>query len=100
MGGRGPPGQPAYLMGPSGAFTPDPEADWYLFAGDEAALPAIGAALEALPDDAIGRVFIEVAGPDDQIRAHRRPRGVGSSGSTAVAGPTWYPRRGRVTTRR
>jgi NADPH-dependent ferric siderophore reductase len=61
------PGQPAYLMGPSGAFAPDPEADWYLFAGDEAALPAIGAALEALPADAVGRAYIEVAGPDDQL---------------------------------
>ena len=61
------PGQPAYLMGPGGAYSPDPEADWYLFAGDEAALPAIGAALEALPADAVGRAFIEVAGPADQI---------------------------------
>ncbi|CQD24970.1 siderophore-interacting protein [Mycolicibacterium conceptionense] len=29
------PGQPAYLMGPSGAYTPDPAADWHLLAGDE-----------------------------------------------------------------
>jgi NADPH-dependent ferric siderophore reductase len=61
------PGQPAYLMGPSGAYAPDPAADWHLLAGDEAAVPAIGAALEALPDNAIGQVFIEVAGPDDEI---------------------------------
>lgn len=61
------PGQPAYLMGPSGAYSPDPAADWHLLAGDEAALPAISAALEALPADAVGRVFIEVAGPDDEI---------------------------------
>jgi NADPH-dependent ferric siderophore reductase len=61
------PGQPAYLMGPSGAYAPDPAADWHLFAGDESAVPAISAALESLPDDAIGRVFIEVAGPDDEI---------------------------------
>ena len=61
------PGQPAYLMGPSGAYAPDPAADWHLLAGDESALPAIGAALEALPDNAIGKVFIEVAGPDDEI---------------------------------
>jgi NADPH-dependent ferric siderophore reductase len=69
------PGQPAYLMGPGGAFSPDPEADWYLFAGDEAALPAIGAALEALPADAVGRAYIEVAGPDDQIEL-TAPEGV------------------------
>jgi NADPH-dependent ferric siderophore reductase len=61
------PGQPAYLMGPSGAYAPDPAADWHLLAGDEAAVPAIGAALEALPDNAIGQVFIEVAGPEDEI---------------------------------
>jgi NADPH-dependent ferric siderophore reductase len=69
------PGQPAYLMGPSGAYTPDPAADWHLLAGDESALPAISAALEALPANAIGKVFIEVAGPDDEI-ALRAPAGV------------------------
>ncbi len=70
------PGQPAYLMGPSGAYAPDPAADWHLLAGDEAALPAISAALEALPDNAIGKVFIEVAGPDDEIPL-KSPPGVG-----------------------
>ena len=69
------PGQPAYLMGPSGAYAPDPAADWHLMAGDEAAVPAIGAALEALPDNAIGRVLIEVAGPDDEI-ALKKPDSV------------------------
>ncbi len=60
-------GQRIFVMGPSGAYAPDPAADWHLLAGDEAALPAISAALEALPDDAIGKAFIEVAGPEDQI---------------------------------
>lgn len=69
------PGQPAYLMGPSGAYAPDPAADWHLLAGDEAAVPAISAALEALPDNAIGRVFIEVAGPDDEVPL-KKPDGV------------------------
>jgi NADPH-dependent ferric siderophore reductase len=54
-------------MGPSGAYSPDPAADWHLLAGDEAALPAISAALEALPDNAIGAAFVEVAGPEDEI---------------------------------
>lgn len=70
------PGQPAYLMGPSGAYSPDPEADWHLMAGDEAALPAISAALEALPDNAVGKVFIEIAGPEDEIPL-KAPAGVG-----------------------
>jgi len=69
------PGQPAYLMAPSGAYAPAPAAAWHLLAGDEAALPAIGAALEALADDAVGKVFLEVGGPDDQI-ALTAPPGV------------------------
>jgi len=69
------PGQPAYLMGPSGAYAPDPAADWHLLAGDESGLPAISAALEALPPNAIGKAFIEVSGPDDEI-ALTAPDGV------------------------
>lgn len=61
------PGDTIYLMGPSGAYSPDPDADWHLFAGDEAGIPAISAALEALPPNAVGKVFIEVAGPEDEI---------------------------------
>ena len=61
------PGQPAYLMGPSGAYAPDPAADWHLLAGDEAGLPALSTALEALPPSAIGYAYIEVAGPDDEL---------------------------------
>ncbi|KZS53427.1 siderophore-interacting protein [Mycobacterium ostraviense] len=61
------PGQRMYLMGPGGAYAPDPAADWHLLAGDESALPAIAAALEALPAKAVGQAFIEVAGPDDEI---------------------------------
>jgi NADPH-dependent ferric siderophore reductase len=62
------PGQPIYLMGPGGAYTPDPAVDWHLLAGDESALPAIAAALEALPANAVGKAFIEVAGQEDEIR--------------------------------
>jgi NADPH-dependent ferric siderophore reductase len=54
-------------MGPSGAYSPDPAADWHLLAGDEAGLPAIGAALEAMAPDAVGVAFMEVSGPDDEI---------------------------------
>lgn len=61
------PGERIHLMGPSGAYKPDPTADWHLLAGDESALPAIAAALEALPETAVGKAFIEVAGPDDEI---------------------------------
>lgn len=69
------PGDDIRLMGPSGAYAPKGSADWHLFAGDEAGLPAISAALEALPDDAVGRAFIEIAGPEDEI-ALNAPSGV------------------------
>ena len=82
------PGDPAYLMGPSGAYAPDPAADWYLFAGDEAAIPAISVALDALPADAVGQVFIEVATPDDELELNA-PAGVTVS---------WVHRGGRADT--
>lgn len=64
---RAKPGEDVYLMGPGGAYSPNSTADWHLFAGDEAGLPAISAALEALPVDAVGKAFIEVSGPEDEI---------------------------------
>lgn len=69
------PGRRLFVMGPSGAYSPDPQADWHLLAGDESAVPAISTALEALPDSAIGKVFIEVAGPEDQVEL-KAPAGV------------------------
>ncbi len=64
------------LRGPGGAFAPDPAADWYLLAGDETAIPAISASVEKLDASAVGRVIIEVAGPEDEIvvRLARRRR--------------------------
>ena len=53
------------FAGPGGAFNPDPAVDWYLFAADEAALPATAAVLEALPASAVGQVFLEVGGAED-----------------------------------
>jgi NADPH-dependent ferric siderophore reductase len=47
------------LSGAGGAYRPDPGVDWHLFAGDESALPAICAALEALPRDARGIAYLE-----------------------------------------
>ena len=61
------PGDPVTFGGPGGAFSPDPDADWYLFAADESALPAVAAALEALAADAVGHAFIEVEGPADEL---------------------------------
>ncbi|MFE2264665.1 siderophore-interacting protein [Streptomyces griseosporeus] len=60
------PGETIRFMGPGGAYAPDAGADWHLLAGDESALPAIAAALEALPEGAVAHAFIEVAGPEEE----------------------------------
>ncbi|MFK3983933.1 siderophore-interacting protein [Micromonospora sp. NPDC050397] len=60
------PGDPMMFLGPGGGYAPNQEADWHLLVGDESALPAIGATLERLPVDATARVFVEVAGPDEE----------------------------------
>jgi NADPH-dependent ferric siderophore reductase len=60
------PGDMIGFNGPGGAYTPDPEAS-HLLAGDEAALPAIAAALERLPTDAEAEVFVEVADAAHEI---------------------------------
>lgn len=61
------PGEEISMYGPSGAYSPRPDADWHLFAGDESAIPAIAAAVESLPEDAIAKVFIEIADRKDEI---------------------------------
>jgi NADPH-dependent ferric siderophore reductase len=60
------PGDQITFMGPGGGYRPSPDAAWHLLAGDESALPAIGAALERLPGGARALVFVEVAGPDEE----------------------------------
>lgn len=55
-----------HLRGPSGAYAPDPDADWHLFVGDEAAIPAIGASLERLEAGAKAVAFIEVDDESEQ----------------------------------
>jgi NADPH-dependent ferric siderophore reductase len=53
-------GDQLQLVGPGGAYAPDPEADWHLLAGDEAAIPAIAAALPRLPAGVPAFVILEV----------------------------------------
>jgi NADPH-dependent ferric siderophore reductase len=53
------PGDTLTLSGAGGAYAPDPADDWHLFLGDESAVPAIGSALAALPDDARGIAYLE-----------------------------------------
>ena len=58
------PGASIGFFGPGGGYAPDPEADVHLFVGDEAAIPAIAAALDRLPEEAEAQVVLEVANSD------------------------------------
>ncbi|WP_028047353.1 siderophore-interacting protein [Cellulomonas sp. URHE0023] len=60
-------GDEVLVVGPGGAWSPDPTAASYLFAGDASALPAIAVALERLAPDAVGHAVVEVHGPEDEI---------------------------------
>lgn len=67
------PGESVTVRGPGGAYSPRPDADWHLIAGDESALPAISAAVEALGPDAVAKVFVEVADERDRIELSAGP---------------------------
>lgn len=60
------PGQSLILAGPGPSYQVDPEADWFVLAGDDAALPAIATILDALPATARARVLLEVADEHEQ----------------------------------
>jgi NADPH-dependent ferric siderophore reductase len=64
---RARPGDVIHVRGPNGGYVPDPAADWHLFVGDEAGLPAISASLEAMPPGARATAFIEVGGSADEV---------------------------------
>lgn len=59
------PGDLMVLSRPKGTFRPDASAEQHLYVGDESAIPAISAALEMLPSNAMGKVFLEVDGEED-----------------------------------
>lgn len=61
------PGARIGFRGPGGKFVPDAAADSHLLVGDDAAIPAIAATLEALPRDAVAHVFVEVDGDDHRL---------------------------------
>lgn len=60
-------GDVAVIMGPGGGYAPDPQVDWHLFAGDLSAVPAIAAALEALPASARGVALVEAELQEDVL---------------------------------
>lgn len=61
------PGDVLVFTGPSGAYRPAPDADWHLLVGDESALPAISASLEALPPAAWAVVRLVCDGPEHEV---------------------------------
>ncbi|WP_328916981.1 MULTISPECIES: siderophore-interacting protein [unclassified Streptomyces] len=96
------PGEGIHFMGPGGGYAPDPAADWHLLAGDESALPALAAALEQLPPGAPAKVFVEVAGPEEEqkllspgdaeiVWLHRGDRPVGEALVEAVTALEFPP---------
>ncbi len=58
------PGDEIGFFGPGGAWHPIQDYTHFVLAGDEAAAPAIAAALDALPEGATARALIEVASLD------------------------------------
>lgn len=99
---RAQPGDRLSVRGPGGAYAPDPRVDWYLFAGDETAIPALRQGLAALPATAEGAVVVEVENAEHQVPlptaagmtvtwVHRRDGGVLPEAVRALA---WRP--GRV----
>lgn len=54
------PGSPVGFVGPGGAWSPTSGFDHFVLVGDEAAAPAIAAAIDALPVGATATVFLEV----------------------------------------
>jgi NADPH-dependent ferric siderophore reductase len=82
------------FTGPSGGYRPDLAADWHLMLGDESALPAIAASIEALAPGERAVVRLVCDGPEHEIELtspaevdlvwlHRR--GDGTDGSLLVS---------------
>lgn len=61
------PGSVLVFTGPNGSYRPDPQADWHLMVGDESALPAIAASLEAVPAGAPVIVRMLCDGPASEV---------------------------------
>lgn len=63
------------LVGPAGPALFNPEADFFLLAGDLSALPLISAVLETLPGNATGHAFIEIPSLSDKLQL-QHPSGI------------------------
>lgn len=64
---RAKPGDVLVFEGPGSGYRPDPEADWHLLVGDESALPAIAASVEAIPAGRRAVVRLVCDGPTHEV---------------------------------
>ena len=64
---RAEPGMIVAMWGPRVGYNPHDDVEWQLLVGDETAVPAIGAILEALPAGAKARAIVEVADASDEV---------------------------------
>ena len=69
------PGETMQMFGPGKVKAASLEADWFLFAGDMTALPAISCQLEKLPENATGYAVIEINSDQDQ-QLLQKPEGI------------------------
>jgi NADPH-dependent ferric siderophore reductase len=61
------PGEDAAISGPGRGYAIDPEAETYVLAGDETALPALSQLLEQLPPSATIAAHLEIAHSDARV---------------------------------
>ncbi len=66
-------GDEVHILGPGAVKRFDPSADWVLGVADMAALPALAANLERLPDTTEGHAFIQITSKDDEVPLKRPP---------------------------
>ncbi|MGA6164032.1 siderophore-interacting protein [Amycolatopsis magusensis] len=55
-----------FLTPPHALYTPPDDAEWQLLVGDESTIPAVGAIIESLPEDAVVRAYVEIGDRADE----------------------------------
>lgn len=74
--GRATPGEQLNFMGPGGAWAPSNDYSHFVFAGDESAIPAICAGLEALPHGATAEAYLEIPTAEHRCEMPELPAGI------------------------
>jgi NADPH-dependent ferric siderophore reductase len=105
------PGDSLEIRGPRGRIALDATVDWHLFLGDETAIPAIFALIEALPSTARACAFLEIGSDQDrltvetaaQLKLEFLPRNGAAPGTNdilarALAGFAFPPGKGQAFT--